>query len=364
MCRFRSDNELITSLEAITEELNKKHYLISSLPSRNKFFIGRAKELNQLHELLRDNRIVFLSGVGGICKSKFTIEYGNVYASEYDSVSFGICDYGVKEFITDDKKVNISAFCPLPSQKQNDYYRVKINKLRELVDSRTLIIVDNFNDVLSEGVGELADLNCKFIITTRAAANELSYPVISVAPLTPEECRRLFYEYYRDSLTDNEEETLSKLLERTQYNTFLIELLSKQMRSSDILPSDVLKYFGYSPAENSTRVITIKVKDTKNSKILHSVDFAIIRDCENDYGDYWQEYIRFNKKNNVYNWAKQDSDYEVFEERMDWIESEELMEELWEMYLRLKNNNKVESKHSIQLLTEAVDNIYHIYCEE
>ena len=124
------------------------------------------------------------------------------------------------------------------------------------------------------------------------------------------------------------------------------------------------KKYGYSPAENSTRVITIKAKDTKNSKILHSVDFAIIRDCENDYGDYWQEYIRFNKKNNVYNWAKQDSDYEVFEERMDWIESEELMEELWEMYLRLKNNNKVESKHSIQLLTEAVDNIYHMYCNE
>lgn len=121
------------------------------------------------------------------------------------------------------------------------------------------------------------------------------------------------------------------------------------------------KKYRYSPAENSTRVITIKVKDTKNSKILYSVDFAIIRERENDY---WQEYIRFNKKNNVYNWARQDSDYELFEERMDWIESEELMDELWKMYLRLKNNNKVETKHSIQLLTEAVDNIYHIYCEE
>ena len=124
------------------------------------------------------------------------------------------------------------------------------------------------------------------------------------------------------------------------------------------------KKYGYSYAENSTRVITIKVKDTKNSKILHSVDFAIIRNRENAYGDYWQEYIRFNKKNNVYNWSKQKVDYKVFEKRMNYIESEKLDNELWEMYLQIKNNNKIESKHSILLLTEAVNNIYNIYYEE
>ena len=34
--------------------------------------------------------------------------------------------------------------------------------------------------------------------------------------------------------------------------------------------------YGYDFAEDSTRVLTIKVKDRKNSRILHSVDFAFV----------------------------------------------------------------------------------------
>ena len=63
----------------------------------------------------------------------------------------------------------------------------------------------------------------------------------------------------------------------------------------------VVHRYGYDDAEDSTRVITIKVKDKKNSKILHSCDFAII----NDYGNEGQEYIHFNKKQNSYSWQEQ-----------------------------------------------------------
>ena len=42
--------------------------------------------------------------------------------------------------------------------------------------------------------------------------------------------------------------------------------------------------YGYDFAEDSTRVLTIKVKDRKNSRILHSVDFAFVNDYEDDDG--------------------------------------------------------------------------------
>ncbi len=54
--------------------------------------------------------------------------------------------------------------------------------------------------------------------------------------------------------------------------------------------------FGFDPAEDSTRVLTIKVKDKKNSKILHGVDFAFIYDFTDDDGYDRQKYIHFNKK--------------------------------------------------------------------
>ena len=39
--------------------------------------------------------------------------------------------------------------------------------------------------------------------------------------------------------------------------------------------------FGYDFSENNTRVITLKVKDKKNKRILHSCDFAIVRELDN-----------------------------------------------------------------------------------
>ena len=53
---------------------------------------------------------------------------------------------------------------------------------------------------------------------------------------------------------------------------------------------------GYDHAEDSTRVLTIKVKNRQHSRIEHSVDFAIVRDCWDEDGNEWQEFIHNDKK--------------------------------------------------------------------
>lgn len=55
----------------------------------------------------------------------------------------------------------------------------------------------------------------------------------------------------------------------------------------------VASKYGYDFCEDSTSVLTIKVKSTARSRIIHSCDFAIVYNCKN--GD--QQYIRFNKDN-------------------------------------------------------------------
>ena len=121
------------------------------------------------------------------------------------------------------------------------------------------------------------------------------------------------------------------------------------------------KSFGYSPAENSTRVITIKVKDTENSKIKHSVDFAIVNDYVDEDGYDCQEYIRFNKKSNQYEWLEQDDGFYKLDDKIDWIKDEDLWDELRRMYLFRKNNNNDKNKHSRSLFAEAVNNICNEY---
>lgn len=121
------------------------------------------------------------------------------------------------------------------------------------------------------------------------------------------------------------------------------------------------KDFGYSPAENSTRVITIKVKDTENSKIKHSVDFAIINDYIDDDGHECQRYIKINKKSNQYEWQEQDDGFYELDEKIEWIKDEGLWDELRRMYLFRKNNNNDKNKHSRSLFAEAVNNICNEY---
>lgn len=122
--------------------------------------------------------------------------------------------------------------------------------------------------------------------------------------------------------------------------------------------------FNYDYCEDSTRVFTIKVKDRENSKIIHSCDFAIVNDYEDEDGDWRQEYIHFNKKQKTYKWQKQPDGFYNLEERTRWIKDNGLWDEFRELYLYKKNNNEDLNKKSRSLRAEAINEIYHKYQEQ
>lgn len=113
----------------------------------------------------------------------------------------------------------------------------------------------------------------------------------------------------------------------------------------------------YSFPKDSTSAITIKMVDKKNKRICHSFDFAIIYydDRCDDEGYY---YLRNNKSQRCYEFAfralrfnVQDRVSEILEEyTWDWIRDE---------YLKLKNINEGNGKHSFSLYIEAVNNVYN-----
>lgn len=111
----------------------------------------------------------------------------------------------------------------------------------------------------------------------------------------------------------------------------------------------------YKDPEDSTSVLTIKMIDSKNSRIIHSFDIALTF-CSED----GEKYIR-NNKNGSYTW----------EYRKCKVFNQELVEEIkdfyvdgwgliYEEYLDLKNNNRDSNKHSYNLYVEAVNNIHHM----
>ena len=112
--------------------------------------------------------------------------------------------------------------------------------------------------------------------------------------------------------------------------------------------------FGYDYTEDSTRVLTIKVKDRANSRILHSCDFCVIYEC----GDGRQQYIRYNKKQNSYSWEYQPKGYTELPTKIEWIKKRGLWQQVCDYYLYKKNLNDNPNKHSRTIFAETVHEIW------
>ena len=115
--------------------------------------------------------------------------------------------------------------------------------------------------------------------------------------------------------------------------------------------------YGYSFAEDSTRVLTIKKKNTLLSRIEHSCDFAIVNNYTDEDGIHRQEYIRYNKQARRYVWEIQPAGYRQLIEKADWLRHHGYWEEVKSLYLEKKNYNTDPSKRSRALYAEAVNEI-------
>lgn len=113
--------------------------------------------------------------------------------------------------------------------------------------------------------------------------------------------------------------------------------------------------FGYDHAENSTRVLTIKVKDRKNFCIKHSCDFCIVH----NYGKGRQQYIRYNKQQNTFTWADQPKGFRNLPKKIDWVKQHSLWGEVRDLYLYKKNTNPDPNKRSRSLFAETVHEIWN-----
>lgn len=119
--------------------------------------------------------------------------------------------------------------------------------------------------------------------------------------------------------------------------------------------------YGYDYPEDSTRVLTIKKKDRKKSRIIHSCDFAIVKNYINDKGDKRQEYIRYNKVHGNYAWREQSNGHYMLPDKIDWIKENRLWNAVRDLYIKKKNQNDDPNVHSRNIFAETVHEICQRY---
>lgn len=97
--------------------------------------------------------------------------------------------------------------------------------------------------------------------------------------------------------------------------------------------------YGYDHPEDSTRVLTIKMKNRRKSCILHSCDFAMVNNYIDDDGYDGQEYIHFDKPHRKYTWCEQPNEYYMLPEKIEWIKENDLWDRMKDLYIKKKNKN-------------------------
>lgn len=137
----------------------------------------------------------------------------------------------------------------------------------------------------------------------------------------------------------------------------------------------VFKKYGYQDPEDRTSVIRVKMVDKKDSKIIHSIDFAIFQDIRNADSEFIEKYAR-KYDNGSYGWTTRGGKNNDALAKLTWLNDNigdsgndnykywygdglSLLEDLRQEYLKLKNNNNDEEKCSFQLFNEAINNIYN-----
>ncbi len=202
-------------------------------PSVNKVFLGREREIEEIHRRLNNDFYLFIAGIGGIGKSELAKQYAKHYEKEYSNIICirynenlrrTLCELS---FIDDTPDMNEQV-------KFDMHYR-----FFKCLGQDTLVVLDNFNNVPEndELFHDFLALSFRLLVTTRNMTDEAPYYLLeeieSMDALT-----NIFYAYA--SKSKSKPKVVEDIIEEVYRHTLAVEMASKTMTASNLLPEELL----------------------------------------------------------------------------------------------------------------------------
>lgn len=265
--RYQNVNELLADIEIAMEYARfNSPYVVSNYPDAKSVFVGRDIELTEVYKALTDNRVVFLSGIGGIGKTSIALEYLNRNRKEYGSILFMRYEKDIETTLKNARIV-------FRNYKNESHSGADIiDALSELMDENDLIVIDNFDKL--DNINDLngfidSSLKCKFLITSRisqTALSDMNYYSEVITEMKLEDITRLFCEH--NKINYNEEETIAvkRIFNKVECHTLCVELIAKYLRITDVKPTEFYKNL----SESLNGIISfddVKVTEEKDNEI-------------------------------------------------------------------------------------------------
>jgi len=228
--RYQSADELIVALEEAVEVADQKTYLLSDYIVSDINFVGRKNDLLKLDELFDNGtKAVFLHGFGGVGKTALATKYAELYGNKYDCIKFCRYSNGLKQIIDSLEIANAST-------NSSDEHRKLLKTV--LKDTKTLIIIDNFDVEDDEELEHLLSLECNVLFTTRNDYSQYisseKFEIIELESLPTDALVQVFKNEYGRDITDHEEELIRDIVEKFGNLTLIVPMIAKQILSSHI----------------------------------------------------------------------------------------------------------------------------------
>lgn len=179
--RFKSMDNVTALLEIIVSELDRKDYIIPHLPAVSPNFVGRDGELKAISESLKDNRVLFITGIDGIGKSTLVRNFIDRNKSEYDVIVYLEYEGDFIRSFTDDMQLQISTVSQLNSESVDEYYNRKLSQFKNICGEKHVVfVIDNFSGRITKDMSRVIDCGFDTIIVSRNLPPKNSFASITV----------------------------------------------------------------------------------------------------------------------------------------------------------------------------------------
>lgn len=227
--------------------------------------IGRDDEMEELHRYLTNERVVFISAVGGCGKTQLALRYISEKRNEYRTIVMAKYETSLTDLLNSDVYFSIDGFTRKNEESDIEYAERKLKKIAQLSNENDLIVIDNFDTLSDDLLDAVLHLPCRILFTTRTNFEHMPYPQLILDTLKPHEQRQLFEQNFKRKIQNTDYEILDKILECISGHTLTIVLFARMMDKQRIKFKDMLETLqteGISPSMRG--IVHIGTEENRN----------------------------------------------------------------------------------------------------
>lgn len=229
--RFENIGMAADLLGEIIEELERKEYVIPSLPPVSPDFVGRDAELSQIAKSLSANPVLYITGVGGIGKSALVKNYITRYRARYEVIVYLEYDGEFRHTFCDDMQLQISTISRQEDESPSDYFERKLLAFRRICGGkRVLFVLDNYTDRLTKDLSRIINCGFETMIATRNQPPKNSFAHMEVTALRDNtDLLKLAALNLGHPLSREERACFEEMIGLIQGHTLVLELIARQI---------------------------------------------------------------------------------------------------------------------------------------